>query len=264
MPPRLRLSAPLLIAFLGCAPEALCASLIYDVDFSSPTHLVGEPPALGAGPLPRATPTSLSTNTSTATVVAGFGALSDQPLLLEGTSGITLTTVRFVLNDVETGIFDYHTIELDVLVDALSSLSTFSVFVDSTQINRLTFSPFNEISGTGAISVTNSIHGIQTIGSYQAGDVVSVAIDFDEVAQTWSIRLDGTPVFSDDAVVTGQPAVRLVLQRSAATAADHRAAVDNFSITSVPEPGRGALTLSALAALGACVAARKKPEAATG
>src|SRR5262245_45400794 len=60
-------------------------ALLYDVTFSSPPHTVGQPPAVGAGPTPRATVSSIEFGTPL--VVATLGALTDQPLQLSSFDG---------------------------------------------------------------------------------------------------------------------------------------------------------------------------------
>ena len=42
-----------------CPTQALGATLLYDVDFGSPPNVVGQPPAVGAGTYPRATPNDI-------------------------------------------------------------------------------------------------------------------------------------------------------------------------------------------------------------
>ena len=55
---------------------------LYYVDFSSPTHTIGQEPALGGSTYPKDKPTRFGYDHGTAEVLSSYGELDDQPLLL--------------------------------------------------------------------------------------------------------------------------------------------------------------------------------------
>ncbi|MFB3106698.1 MAG: hypothetical protein ACE1ZA_17490, partial [Pseudomonadales bacterium] len=68
----------LVLVFWFTAPAIAQTTTLYDIDFGSPPHTVGLPPATGAGRPPRDTVSTIVFGSPT--VVSGFGALTDQPL----------------------------------------------------------------------------------------------------------------------------------------------------------------------------------------
>ena len=70
------------LLLLAALPGVGGADPLYDVDFGTPPHSLGQPPATGAGSFPRDVPTDLLG--TSIEVVAGSGALSDQPAQLSG------------------------------------------------------------------------------------------------------------------------------------------------------------------------------------
>ena len=224
-------------------------TVLYDVDFGSPPHTVGAEPVVGFGAFPRPTPTLLSVlgaAESSATVVSAFGALSDQPLVLEGDGGESSNvTLELALPDAES----YH-VELDLIVDALpTTADDFVVFIDAPSINRLVFEP------TGDLRVFNSAIGTtQTIGTFAFDTPLSLAMDFDQLTWSWSIALNGSSLFTGPAQGPGATKIRLVLARFAPSGTNpgfRRVALDDLLVTAVPEPARALLLAAAIAATAA-------------
>ena len=75
-----------LVLFVLALAAPAEAVLLYDVDFGTPPHTVGQPPVTGTGPAPRETPTgSLGGDP---TVLAAFEDMIDQPCCFgNGTTG---------------------------------------------------------------------------------------------------------------------------------------------------------------------------------
>ncbi len=163
--------------------------LLYDVDFGTPPHTVGQPPVTGTGPAPRATPTAISFGDPT--VVAQVGALSDQPCSFgNGTSGYD--QLQFVCGGpgVPGGFpeaYDCYHVEFSVLVEQLAE-TTFRFFLDTPLANSISF----RSDGTIFLFPAN-----QTIGTFAFGVPVFLEVDLDVVADEWTISLDGTPAYPE-------------------------------------------------------------------
>ena len=63
-------------------PGPPCQILLYDVDFNSHPHYVGQPPAVGTGLVPRSTITRIPFGSPI--VAAAVGRLTDQPPQIPG------------------------------------------------------------------------------------------------------------------------------------------------------------------------------------
>ena len=109
-----------LIAFWGPCPEIV----LYDVTFDSPLHTVGQPPTLGGGPGPRATPTNaygyLYNFFARPKVQSSFGPLTDQPLVYDGNYWQYLW-----LDAAEFPAGSRVRIELDLVVDSGFNLTLY-------------------------------------------------------------------------------------------------------------------------------------------
>ena len=167
--------------------------LLYDVDFGTPPHTVGQPPATGTGPPPRETPTSIVFGDPT--VVAALGVLSDQPCEFgNGTTGYD--QLRFGVHPSDAHGFaeayDRYHVELDVLVEQLDGTvpsNCFTVILDTPTVRNLNFEPDGDIRLWPA-------DGSGLIGTYDFGVPVFVEMDVDIPGDELAVRLDGTEAYS--------------------------------------------------------------------
>lgn len=258
---RAALGSILTLAVISLRAAQAQPVVLYDVDFSAPTHALGTTPTVGSGPLPRATPTDISflgggAADSSATVVSSFGALTDRPVVLEGDgSQSSIVTILFGLDDARTHDADSYRLEFDLIIDALpTNADHFTLFIDAPSVNRLQF------TAAGELTVFNTaLVATQTIGTYQTGALLSVAIDFDQLQWIWSIAVNGQTLFSGPAGGTGATAIRINLARidpSGSASSVRRVALDGVRITAVPEPGRLVGFVAALASLALASALR--------
>lgn len=195
------------------------AGVLYDVDFSSPPHTVGEAPATGDGATPRATVTSVSNDPE---VVAASGALDAQPLEFDaGFESVTLS-----LADLDPATT--YRVSANVIVhDTTQEFAYVRV--------SLTAPGFRNVSFFGSGDVTQFVGGVgeTTIGTFTPGEVVAVEIDVDLGADTWVIRLDGKVAhsgsFGDAEIVDS-----VVLASTGTTAFTVRGAVDDVVVESDP------------------------------
>jgi hypothetical protein len=217
-----RVGFTLALAFLPAIVQAEPV-LIYDVDFGTPPHTVGQPPAVGSGSAPRRTPTAIVFGDPK--VVAAQGALTDQPCLFgNGTSGYD--QLQFSMAGLPAD--STYRLELQVLVEVLAGSwpnDDFSIILDLPTAHSIRFMTNGEIRAG------------QVIGQFQFGVPVLVAIDLDIPADRWTIYLDGTYAYSGPIVAEELRSIRLNLKGAAVT---NVAAVDNLRIYSgvvTPPPG---------------------------
>jgi len=162
---------------IGVAAGPGSAQVLYDVDFSSPPHTVGEAPATGAGATPRSTVTSVSNEPE---VVAASGALDTQPLEFdEGFESVTLD-----LTDLDPATT--YLITANVIVhDETQEFAYVRVSLEAPSIRNVTF------FGSGDVTQVVAGDDESTIGTFTPGVVVAVEILVDLGGDAWSIRLDG-------------------------------------------------------------------------
>lgn len=123
-----------LLVFAAGADGAVVETLYFDIDFSSPLHLVGSRPTYSAGP---ATPTNNVFGSPE--VVSGFGALTDQPVVLNtaGNPG----SYYYDQFSLAMGYSQstYH-ISLDLYTEGLiGSLNSFGIILDFKSVAKLGF-----------------------------------------------------------------------------------------------------------------------------
>jgi hypothetical protein len=86
----------LALATLTIAGSANGQVLLYDVDFGTPPHVVGQPPVLGDGPAPRNTASTIPMGEPL--VVAALGALANQPCAFGDHPSAMYDQLTFVTN----------------------------------------------------------------------------------------------------------------------------------------------------------------------
>ncbi len=159
---------------------------LYDVDFSSPLHTIGEPPTTGAGPAPRKTPTRIKFGTPT--VVQAVGALSDQPVKFHCTSQYDQLEFCVSGYDGFSHVFPRYIIEMAVLIESVGQ--EFTILLDTPQVRNIYFEP----DETVRVFIPGGSGGI--IGGYSLTVPTSLRIDVDLEASWWTISLNDSQVYS--------------------------------------------------------------------
>ncbi|MCH7592514.1 MAG: hypothetical protein IH989_07030 [Planctomycetes bacterium] len=169
------------------------AALLYNVDFGTPPHRLGQAPVIDLGSAPRAGPTMVSHTPPI--VVAKLGALDAQPVAFAVDTTGWLSQLEFRLTGARGFPTSYpaYFVEFDVLVAFVDEPNThFTVFFDAPTVRPIRFlanrSIHAEVSGVGGYSVR--------IGTYELGVPVAVAVGVDLARQRWIIWLDGVLAFS--------------------------------------------------------------------
>jgi hypothetical protein len=239
----------LLLLFL-LVPASAPASTLYDVHFTEDT--VGAAPSTDplTQPFPRQHPTVVHGDV---TVVDAAGPLGDQPIRF----GIPPhTPPALTQNQIELD-FDYfshfstqYEIQFELSVLSLSPPvapyfqdSYFTLLLDT--INGVRRLDFNH---DGTISRYWFQVGSMTIGSYQMGQKLDVAVGVDLPANHWSIAVNGVTLYDANFGASSLLAMRL---GPATTAFSGEAALDNIRVTAVPEPATAVLLVGGLGALAA-------------
>jgi len=209
-------------AIMTFIPGHARASLLYDVDFSTPPHTVGLPPTTGAGPAPRETVSRvISTGNLLDILVAdSFGPLANQPLEFNAAAlplpSCTLHTdcpgsfcnsdthqcvwagdsVRFDVfdfNSSQTLGFDQLTIHADVVVSQVENFIRPFVLVFSDFFGAVT--PVIAWKSDGNIYVGN--RSAETpIGSFDFGSMMKLRIELN--GHMWQIFQDDVLLHSGD------------------------------------------------------------------
>lgn len=219
-----RMGRPLLLLIVVSAALAAAQdahALLYDVDFSTPPHTIGLPPATGAGPAPRETVSQVVAGNPT--VVASLGALTDRPLRLTSYDG-TRDQVSFRIDDLPAA--DYYCLEADVLVTQADANGQLDLTIDAATL------PTIHVQGDGTISVF--VSGVTSspvlIGNYTIGDIVSLQVGIDLVTDHWTITLDGQLALDDS--IGWVDAIQSVRVATAGVtgAARVRGGIDNLTV----------------------------------
>jgi hypothetical protein len=189
--------------------------LLYDVDFGTPPHVVGQPPVIAWGSVPRETPTSI--NFGDARVVAQQGVLADQPCAFgNGTTGYD--QIQFATFHTGVPSYERYHVEIQVLVDTLVYTPLhegFAVIVDVPWTLPILFHSNKTI-------LVN-----QPVATYSFDVPVLVEVDLDFPADSVRVSIDGVPAYSDSLDLDYLYGVRLHL--AGRNSAD-QAAVDNLRI----------------------------------
>lgn len=198
------------LAWLGTAAGAEPIVPIYEVDFGSPPHVVGEPPVLGEGPLPRDTPTS-SVN-GPPEVVERHAGLERQPVVLETDGLVNINANERLELDIPVG---YR--EMDRLIVAFDMVAgdirrSFDVFVDAPAIHKTSWD--DEETVLAGAPQPGQPFSQQEIGGYEQSTVQRVRIELDLANGAWSVRIDEELRFLQPTSATFVDQVRFSLNTS--------------------------------------------------
>ncbi|MFN8548627.1 MAG: FlgD immunoglobulin-like domain containing protein [Candidatus Eisenbacteria bacterium] len=205
------------IALLGLSDPA--SATLYDVDWSSPPHNVGYPPAISYGPAVRRSPTQIIFGNPL--VVSALGAMTEQPLQFDSWDGST-DQVEFRLDDLP--IYEFYSLESDVLVESAEAGGAFTLLFAGPAVRRIDF----ESSGT----VSQFVSGLPytPIGSYTIGTIVHLKVDINLVTDTWAIYLDNALAWEGD-FGSSSELDDATFSTSTIPLKGVRAAIDNVTIT---------------------------------
>jgi hypothetical protein len=173
------------VATIAVPAEAV---VYYDIDFGTPPHTVGLPPATGGGPPPRDTVSAI--NFGAPIVVSSLGALTDQPLKFDSFD-LDGDQIKLVLDDLPASTS--YTIECDVLIEQSTKEQRFAIFHDTPIVRNIEF-----IDGVvyAFIPGVNDPWPGDPIGNYTPGVPVLVRSEVDLATDHWQIFLDNVPAYS--------------------------------------------------------------------
>lgn len=171
-------------ALLGASSAQAAIVTHYDIDFSSPTHTVGNTPTTGSG---SNTPSSVVFGQPL--VENSLGALTDQPLVFN-TTGNTTTCCYYDQISLDVGAgYDNYQLSFNLSTENFVNTNAgnqFALFFDTPQVRNVYF------RNDGSISTYQPSLPSYTIGSFADNELVSMLIDIDLVTNTWDIFQNGS------------------------------------------------------------------------
>ncbi len=224
--------------------DTINAEILYDVDFSSPTHTLGEPPSLGGTSYPRNTPTSFDHSWGTAEVIQAYGDLTDQPLLLIPeipSFGIPGAGLRFDLEGKRT--FPVYTFEMDMFL---------SSFEHEQHYNGDGFGLYFYTNGSTAHSIhfrddgsihESSNHLLVTVFPFDEAFRFGVTINLPE--NEWTVYMNEEQVYTNTfhvpypaspEIPTELWSIGMNLRDDGDTPSVPVGVIDNIGIVGLPEP----------------------------
>jgi hypothetical protein len=166
-----------LLAVLLFSGMSMAVDVYYDIDFSSPEHIVGLPPSVGSQPT---RPSSIVFGSPT--VQRSLGALNNQPLVFNTTGNApSFYYDQIALNVAKAQ--QHYFVSFDMLTQNLvSSRNDFVVLFDTPTIRNL------EFNNDGSIGIFGTRSG--TIGSFRDNTLMHFEIDIDMIKQNWTISMN--------------------------------------------------------------------------
>jgi hypothetical protein len=208
-------------------------TVLYDVDFGSPPHTVGQAPVTNTDLPPRDGPSSI--NFGNPTVVSEFGLLTDQPLefnSFDGTGDQVQFTISSPFDPNLPPLVSSYNIEADLVIEAVENLfNPISILIDTPEVRTISFRSDGTVTcfvpflgcGTDAFG---------TIGTFTFGALIHLRIELS--GNTWQISLNDALVHSGPFNPTGGGAFAV---RVSVPSPPGRAGLDNVMICSVSSPG---------------------------
>ena len=170
-------------------------TLLYDVDFSSPPHVVGQTPFVGTGTIPRDKPTS--TYLGDPTVVSSARALVDQPVLFRNNDS-GYQQLIFEIEDQPDGKaskYPQYEITLDILLGSLGPgiNDGFSLFLGNPdELLKIHF------DDAAKIWVLNGIDNDFEIGTFPWNVPLKLEIFIDVVTSELTLHIDDTVFYAGE------------------------------------------------------------------
>ena len=160
---------------------ALTGTLLYDLDFGAPTHVVGSPPAVG-GILsaPRNTVSFISFGAPT--VVTAFGPLLDQPLRFDSFDGQG-DQIGLDIANLPSGT--RYVLESELVVTSAAVNGHFTVLFDTPEVRTVIFNS----DGKVRVFVPSLFDG--SIGVFTFGDKITLTVDVNLSDDSWEVFLNG-------------------------------------------------------------------------
>jgi len=159
-------------------------TVLYNIDFESPKHTVGLAPAVGDGPVPRDTVSSV--NVGTPLITANFGAVNSQALQFDSSDNQG-DQVSINLNDLPSS--NLYCFEADVLINSIFDITQpFTIFFDTPQIRRIDF------KSDGKIQPFVPLLGAATTGDYSFDVEINIKVEI-------NLNLDQWNIYTDDALM---------------------------------------------------------------
>ena len=166
------------------------SNALYDIDFSSPTHVVGTQMSVGYGPVPRNTPSESIFGEQI--VVTSYSSLTQQPVQLipETTSRNPYGYSQFKL-DLSTFNYPIYKLDFDVDIENMTAggWDTFRLLYDVPTVVRLDFT--NDCNIFTYIGYHNN-----PIGSFDFGQLLSMSILVDLPENIWSITCNSEHLYT--------------------------------------------------------------------
>jgi hypothetical protein len=209
--------------------------IYYDIDFSSPEHTVGLPPAVGYSPT---RPSSIVFGSPI--VESSLGVLNEQPLVFN-TAG---NSPSFYYDQIRINVGkaqSYYFVSFDVTTESLlNSSNNFSILFDTPSVG-------GKISFMNDGSVNLGSPRAPTIGRFNDDTIIHTQIALDMVGKNWSININGNPLYTGP-FITGNDFedIRFSLGLiSSASGRDDRTFVglDNILVANGPVPEPATLLL---------------------
>ena len=178
------------ISIISCGSDSnesdASSAFLYNIDFESPTHSVGEAPTTGLGPVPRDTVTEIKAGTPL--VAANFGVVVSQSLDFDS-SDLQGDQIGLSLDDLPSS--NIYCFEADILVNTVSDPGQpFAIIFDTPQIRTINF------HSDGIIQPFVPLLGSLTTGTYSFDTEINIKVEIDLTP-----GVDGWQIFIDDALM---------------------------------------------------------------
>ena len=208
------------------------ATLLYDVDFSSPGQVVGQVvKVMDAGtenPFPSKLPSGLFFGAPT--VVPSSCGLEKQAALLRAANGGSqgIEGLEFLLDEHHAV---YH-VEMDVCVQSMGppTLPTqtlqFVIFLDIAEAHAIGFTSAGEIGVIDPALSPTPILEPKVVGLYRVGKPVHLVADVNYDSKSWQVTIDGKTVYTGELERSIPRGVRALVRGGPTTVA----AMDNVLI----------------------------------
>jgi hypothetical protein len=214
--------------------------ILYQIDFSTPPHIVGSPMVMESGHPTRHTASSSLHGTQQ--VVSSYLGFTQQPLkfiALPVFNDRSYSQFRLALDDMMP--YPHYTLSFDLSLGDFNPASAWDEFVvlfDTPSIVRLDFRKDGTIRENGS---TSNGH---TIGTFNFGEPFSMSVEVDLPTNTWIIYKDSCLLFEGQFLYPGggypippeiMVAVRFNLVDTRNDSYTVSAAIDNIILSGSPE-----------------------------